>query len=302
MLGMHGARFTNEVLEECDLLVALGARFDDRATGKISEFCPRAKIVHADIDAAELNKLRRADVALASDVGAVLEELVPRVRPRLRARWLERVAQLKRDYPLQMPGVESPKTPYGLVAAVAAAAGEDALVTTDVGQHQMWVAQAYPLRRPRQLLTSGGLGTMGFGLPAAIGAALAAPHAPVVCFSGDGSLLMNVQELATAAEVGVNVKIVLLDNASLGLVHQQQTLFYGGRTFASRYRHAPDFIRIAQGFGIDCLDLGSLDEVGPALQERLRRRGPCLIRARIDAAAQVLPMVPPGAANREMIG
>ena len=302
MLGMHGARFTNLVLEESDLLIALGARFDDRATGKVAEFCPGAKVVHVDIDAAELNKLRHAEVALTGDVATVLEELVPRLRPRGRRRWLARVAELKRRHPLKTPGIETLTSPYGIVAAVAAAAGDDTLVTTDVGQHQMWVAQAYPLRRPRQLLTSGGLGTMGFGLPAAIGAALAAPRSTVVCFSGDGSLLMNIQELATAAEQNVNVKVVLLDNGSLGLVHQQQTLFYGGRVFASKYRRPPDFLQIARGFGIDCLDLNDIADAVPALASALRRRGPVLIRAGVDANAQVLPMVPPGAANCEMIG
>jgi len=166
----------------------------------------------------------------------------------------------------------------------------------------MWVAQSYPLRRPRQWITSGGLGTMGFGVPAAIGAALAAPDRTVVCFTGDGSLLMNIQELATAAEEALNIKIVLLNNRALGLVHQQQELFYGKRIYASRYRNAVDFPGIARGFGIAALDLDLCAEPVAALREALHARGPCLIHASIDASEQVLPMVPPGAANREMIG
>jgi acetolactate synthase-1/2/3 large subunit len=187
------------------------------------------------------------------------------------------------------------------VHAVASQLDDDALVTTDVGQHQMWVAQAYPLRRARQWLTSGGLGTMGFGLPAAIGAALAHPERTVVCFSGDGSILMNLQEFATAAEERANVKVVLMNNRSLGLVYQQQTLFYGRRTFASEYARTPDFVALMRGFGIDAVDLELAADPRRALAEALRAPGPCLIHAPIATQEQVLPMVPPGAANTEMI-
>src|SRR6185369_8215107 len=229
MVGMHAARYTNLLLEECDLLVALGIRFDDRATGKAAEFCPRAKIVHVDIDASELGKIKRPDVAIEADVGDVLRRLEPMLRPTSRPTWTARVAHLRATQPLAMPGADDPRQPYGLIRRTAALVGPDAIVTTDVGQHQMWVAQAFPFTRPRQCLTSGGLGTMGFGLPAAIGAALASPERPVVCFTGDGSLLMNLQELATAVEERVAVKVILLNNARLGLVRQQQQLFYGGR-------------------------------------------------------------------------
>jgi acetolactate synthase-1/2/3 large subunit len=201
-----------------------------------------------------------------------------------------------------MPGADSLRTPYGVIAAVAAALDDDALVTTDVGQHQMWVAQAYPLRRPRQWLTSGGLGTMGFGLPAAIGAALAWPERTVVCFSGDGSLLMNVQELATAAEEGVNVKVVLLNNAHLGLVRQQQQLFYGGRYHASTFHAAPDFAAIARGFDMRAHDLAAGGDADQMLADALGEPGPALVNVPIDADENVYPMVPPGAANRDMIG
>jgi acetolactate synthase-1/2/3 large subunit len=301
MLGMHGAPCTNYALDECDLLIAVGARFDDRATGKLAEFCPRAGVIHVDVDAAELGKLRAPQLAIAADARDVLERLRPKLRARSRMRWRERVAELQRLHPLAMPGADSLRTPYGVIAAVAAALDDDALVTTDVGQHQMWVAQAYPLRRPRQWLTSGGLGTMGFGLPAAIGAALAAPDRTVVCFSGDGSILMNLQEFATAAEEGVKVKVVLLDNGALGLVYQQQTLFYGRRTFASAYRERPDFVALMRGFGVAALDLAKARDPRAALAHALRAPGPCLIHAPIDTAELVLPMVPPGAANTAMI-
>jgi acetolactate synthase-1/2/3 large subunit len=301
MLGMHGAPCTNYALDECDLLIAVGARFDDRATGKLAEFCPGAAVIHVDVDAAELGKLRVPQLALAADARDVLERLLPRLRARRRSHWLARVAELKRLHPLAMPGADSVRAPYGVIAAVAAALDDDAVVVTDVGQHQMWVAQAYPLRRPRRWLTSGGLGTMGFGLPAAIGASLAAPERTVVCFSGDGSILMNLQEFATAAEEGVNLKVVLLDNRALGLVYQQQTLFYGRRTFASAYRQSPDFVALMRGFGIPALDLAKARDPRGALTAALHVPGPCLIHAPIDTTEQVLPMVPPGAANTEMI-
>jgi len=306
MLGMHGARSTNLALEECDLLVALGARFDVRATGKVQAFCPGADIVHVDIDAAELGKIKKPQVAIKADALAALEVLFPLVEAKPRLAWLDRVAGLKRVHGLRTPGIEDARSHYGLISSVAQALERRSpgrsLIATDVGQHQMWVAQAYPLSRPRQWLTSGGLGTMGFGLPAAIGAALADPERTVVCFTGDGSLKMNIQELATAAEEQANVKIVLMNNRSLGLVCQQQELFYGNRQFASRYRTRTDFVRIAQGFGVNALDLDAAADPRSALDHALSEPGPCLIHATIDAGRKVFPMVPPGAANVEMVG
>ncbi len=300
MVGMHAARYTNLLFEECDLLVALGMRFDDRATGKAAEFCPRAKIVHVDVDASELGKIKRPDVAIEADVGEALRALEPLLRPASRPTWIGRLTHLRDTHPLTMPGADDPLQPYGIVRRTAALVGSDAVVTSDVGQHQMWVAQAFPFRRPRQWLTSGGLGTMGFGLPAAIGAALAAPERPVVCFTGDGSLLMNLQELATAVEQRVNVKIVLLNNARLGLVRQQQQLFYGGRYHASTFRAEPDFAAIARGFGMPAWDLATGDAEA-TLARALGEPGPVLVNVPIAADENVYPMVPPGAPNRDMI-
>jgi len=283
-------------------LIAVGARFDDRATGKVAAFCPQAKIIHIDIDPSELDKIKTAHIGIQGDVKDVLALLTPQVKPSLREPWLSRVAELKAAHPLRMPGLDDPRTPYGLIRAVADSLDDEATITTDVGQHQMWVAQAYPLRRPRQWLTSGGLGTMGFGLPAAIGAALAEPRRTVVCFSGDGSILMNVQELATAAEEDANVKVVLMNNSSLGLVFQQQTMFYGERIFASKYKGVPDFIKVAEGFGWRTLDLDKTDDPVAALGKALSSHGPMLIHASIDMREQVLPMVAPGASNKDMIG
>ena len=240
MLGMHGARSTNFILEEADLLIALGVRFDDRATGKASEFCPAARIAHVDIDPSEIGKIKPAHLAIVGDVGRVLKRLNPLVRRDARDAWRRRVDEIRSVYPgsPSLNGGPREGASPGAIALIRGLAQQlpaDTIVTTDVGQHQMWVAQAYPFRRPRTLQTSGGLGTMGFGLPAAIGAALAAPGRRVVCVSGDGSFLMNIQELATLAELDLNVAVVVMNNRHLGLVRQQQELFYGGRLSASRF-------------------------------------------------------------------
>ncbi len=216
MLGMHGARSTNFILQEADLLIVLGARFDDRAIGKTEQFCPNAKIIHVDIDRAELGKIKQPHVAIQGDVAEVLAQLNPQIEAQPREEWRQLVADLQREFPCAIPQESDPLSHYGLINAVAACVDDEAIITTDVGQHQMWTAQAYPLNRPRQWLTSGGLGTMGFGLPAAIGAALANPQRKVICFSGDGSLMMNIQEMATAAENQLDVKNYPAEQRSAG--------------------------------------------------------------------------------------
>lgn len=302
MLGMHAARYTNLLLEEADLLIGIGVRFDDRATGKVREFCPRADIIHIDIDASELGKIKTPCAAVVASADDAMEALLPRIAADDRPAWRGRLAELRRAHPLMMNGSDDVRTPYGLIVQTAAMLDDEAIIATDVGQHQMFVAQAYPFRRQRQLLTSGGLGTMGFGLPAAIGAALAEPGRTVVCFSGDGSLLMNIQELATAAEENVNVKVIVMNNNSLGLVHQQQELFYKKRLFACDYRLKVDFCAIAEGFCVPACDLGTTADPLGALAEALAAQGPRLINAPIDVNEMVFPMVPPGAANKDMIG
>lgn len=302
MLGMHGARSTNFILQQSDLLVVLGARFDDRATGKVAEFCPNAKIIHVDIDRAELGKIKQAHVAIQADVDDVLVQLLPQIDAQPRDAWRGKVAELQQEFPCAIPQETDPLSHYGLINAVAACVDDDAIIATDVGQHQMWAAQAYPLNRPRQWLTSGGLGTMGFGLPAAVGAALANPDRKVLCFSGDGSLMMNIQEMATAAENQLDVKIILMNNEALGLVHQQQSLFYKQGVFAATYPGMINFMQIAAGFGLATCDLNSETDPQGALQAIINRPGPALIHVRIDPQEKVYPMVPPGAANTEMVG
>ncbi|MBS3047244.1 acetolactate synthase large subunit [Enterobacter mori] len=302
MLGMHGARSTNYILQEADLLIVMGARFDDRAIGKTEQFCPNAKIIHVDIDRAELGKIKQPHVAIQGDVAEVLAQLIPQTNATDRADWRQLVADLQREFPGAIPTEGDPLSHYGLINAVAACVDDSAIITTDVGQHQMWTAQAYPLNRPRQWLTSGGLGTMGFGLPAAVGAALANPDRKVICFSGDGSLMMNIQEMATAAENQLDVKIILMNNEALGLVHQQQSLFYKQGVFAATYPGMINFMQIAAGFGLHTCDLNAEEDAHAALQAAISRPGPALIHVRIDPEQKVYPMVPPGAANTEMVG
>ena len=302
MLGMHAARYTNLALEECDLLIAAGARFDDRATGRLASFCPHATVIHIDIDPSEIHKLRQAHVAIEADVGLALEAIADRLPGMNRLEWRKTIADLKSSNPPAWKRAQlEPGSPYELIRSVAALVDDETIVTTDVGQHQMWVAQAFPFRQPRRWLTSGGLGTMGFGLPAAIGAGLVAPGRPVICFSGDGSFLMNNQELATAAEWNVPVKIFLFNNQGLGLVHQQQHLFYGRRFQASLFAHKVDFPALARAFGIRAFDLATAVEPWSQIEEELKTPGPCLIHVPLSIENRVFPMVPPGGANKDTI-
>ena len=301
MLGMHGARYTNMILQESDLLIVIGARFDDRAIGKAEQFCPDAKIIHVDIDRAEISKIKQPDLSVNADAGQVLAMLLPQIEVNPRQDWNDHIAQVKHEFPLIQVNHEDPLSHFGLIAAVADAVDNDAIITTDVGQHQMWVAQAYPLCRPRQWLTSGGLGTMGFGLPAAIGAALAEPSRKIICFTGDGSIMMNIQEMATAAEHNLDIKIILMNNQALGMVHQQQTLMFNEHIVASAYPYQTDFITIAKGFGLQTCDLNKESDPQAALQAAISRPGPCLIHALIDVCEKVWPMVLPGDANIDMV-
>jgi acetolactate synthase-1/2/3 large subunit len=306
MLGMHGARYTNHAIEAADLLIAIGARFDDRATGNPQHFATQAKIIHIDIDPHELGKIKQPDLAIRDDAAAALRQLLERAHAfpstqRARQPWHAYIRSLKASHPLLTPRDDEICSPYGIMRALGECLSKDTIITTDVGQHQMWAAQALPLHHADRWLTSGGLGTMGFGLPAAIGAALVLPESPVVCITGDGSLLMNIQEFATLAELRLNVKIILLDNAALGLVRQQQELFYQQRYTASRYQQPTDFVAIARAFGLHAHDLDKAHEPRELLQQVLATPGPSLIRVPIDEAEHVLPMVAPGKANTQPV-
>ncbi len=301
MLGMHGAQYTNLLLDEADLILAFGVRFDDRATGRVVEFCKHADIVHVDIDPSEIDKIKPANLAIVGDVGGVLRAAFPLLRADARTEWRRRIASLKEQFPVHRPAPHDPLHPMNFLHELSKQTAQDTIITTDVGQHQMWVAQAYPFERPRTLLTSGGLGTMGFGLPAAIGAALARPGLRAVCVSGDGSILMNLQELATLAELNLDVTVLIMNNHHLGLVRQQQELFYGQRYYASQFGADPDFARIAEGFGLRAYDLERESEPMSVVARALKQPGPCVINVPVHETENVLPMVPPGKANREMI-
>ncbi len=302
MLGMHAARSTNMALQQCDLFIAAGARFDDRATGKVVEFCPDANIIHMDIDPSELSKLKTAHIGLVGDVKQSLHDLLPLVQQNERKIWRNHIEVLQEMYPITSPEAVVPEKPYGLILEVSQLLEESGFVVTDVGKHQMWTAQVFPFRRPRQFLTSGGLGTMGFGLPTAIGAALAFPERQVVLFTGDGSLQMNIQELATAVEQQANVKIIILNNKSLGLVRQQQNLFYKKQYFASEFQLDIDFAAIAKGFGMKAFSAEPGCNLAELLSKILAEPGPCLINVPIGLEEEVYPMVPPGASNSIMLG
>ncbi|GBF38996.1 biosynthetic-type acetolactate synthase large subunit [Leptospira johnsonii] len=300
MLGMHGAPYTNRLLSESDLLLAFGVRFDDRATGKLETFCPKAKVIHVDIDYKEIGKLRRPDFGFCSDLRYFLENM-GEFPIHKRGEWREQIRSYKELYPLS--SVSAPKgfSPQDIILSVAKFLGPNARISTDVGQHQMWVAQYYPFQKSGTFLTSGGLGTMGFGLPAAIGASLADPNSKIVCFSGDGSILMNIQELDTLSELQSDLKIIIFDNRNLGLVRQQQNLFYGSRYNGSSYPSHSKFSKIANAFGIPSLDLGESGKNSEDLENFLKEKGPGLIVVPIDPDLQVLPMVPPGKSNLEML-
>lgn len=303
MLGMHGARYTNLLLNKADLLLAFGVRFDDRAIGNVNKFCPDAKIIHVDIDDAEIDKIKKSYLSICGNVGTVLNELIPLLEEEKREDWIDYIESIKKEKPMVFPDENDCFHPINIIKTVSKLVRKDTIITTDVGQHQMWTAQAYPINAPKTFLTSGGLGTMGFGLPTAIGAAVANPDKQVVCFSGDGSFLMNIQELATLADLDLNVKIIILNNGHLGLVRQQQQLFYNEHYMASRFSTSPDFAKISEGFGIKGYSIDENSE-NPleVLKEVLSNKGPCLINIAIDKFENVFPMVQPGCGISEMIG
>ena len=298
MLGMHGSKAANLAVQESDLLIVVGARFDDRATGKLAEFAPNAKVIHLDTDAAEVSKLRYAQVHLVGELNAILPQLD--CRPDIVA-WQTRCEVLRRE---AQPRYDAPGEDIyapALLRRLSEIAPADTTVVCDVGQHQMWVAQHWIHRAIHRHLTSGGLGTMGFGLPAAMGVKLGHPDTTVVCVSGDGSIMMNIQELATLRRYGVAVKIVLLDNSSLGMVRQWQELFFAERYSEIDLSDNPDFAQVARSFGIGASTVERRDQVDAALRALLAAEGPHLLHVKIDPRANVWPLVPPNSPNHQMM-
>jgi acetolactate synthase-1/2/3 large subunit len=305
MLGMHGTAYANFAVTECDLLIATGARFDDRVTGRLDGFAPRAQVIHIDIDAAEMGKTRLPDVALVADVQAALEALLAASAQdssegRTEA-WLQRIDTWKQHYPLVVPAPEGDIAPQEVVVALRELA-PDAFYTTDVGQHQMWAAQ-FLHNGPRRWISSAGLGTMGFGMPAAMGVQTAFPAEQVICVAGDASILMNIQELGTLSQYNLPVKVVVLNNGWQGMVRQWQESFYGERYSASEMMGGmPDFAALAEAFGVRGVCIEERSTLRQQLQEALDHPGPAFIDVKVRRNENCYPMVPPGASNAQMVG
>jgi acetolactate synthase-1/2/3 large subunit len=308
MLGMHGTRAANYAMDEADLIVAIGSRFDDRITGKLSEFAPRAKFVHIDIDPAEISKNVPAHIPIVGDTKNILPRLTAEYRalapdPARLEDWWQRIHSWRERYPL---GYEDSKDseikPQFMIQSLFKATGGEAIVTSDVGQHQMWTAQYWDFPRPRRWINSGGLGTMGFGLPAAMGAKVGCPDDTVVCVAGDGSVQMNMQELATCAQEGIAIKVFIMNNGYLGMVRQWQELFWDRRYSHVDMGQYPDFVKLADAYGATgfrCTDKSTLVD---DMTQAIATDGPVLVDVRVTQEENVYPMIPAGKAARDMVG
>ena len=308
MLGMHGTRTANYAMDEADLIIAIGARFDDRITGKLSEFAPRAKFIHIDIDPAEISKNVAAHIPIVGDAHNILPRLMAEYRaletdPARLEEWWTRIRTWRERHPLSYQDSTTAEIkPQFMIQALYEATGGDAIVTSDVGQHQMWAAQYYHFAKPRQWINSGGLGTMGFGLPAAMGAKVGCPDATVVCIAGDGSIQMNMQELATCAQEGIAVKVFIMNNGYLGMVRQWQELFWDKRYSQVDMGQWPDFVKVAEAYGATGMRLTDKRTLIEDMREALATEGPVLVDVRVSREENTYPMIPAGQPARNMVG
>ena len=312
MLGMHGSYGTNTAVCNTDCLIAVGARFDDRVTGRIADFAPNAKtIIHMDIDPSSISKNVRVDIPIVGDIKSVLKDMLAVVRSRESigkrratwSKWHQQILQWKREKPLYENGNHKEResvSPFHVIEELHSLTKGDCIVATDVGQHQMWIAQTFPFERPRSLLTSGGLGTMGYGLPAGIGAKFAAPDRNVVVVSGDGSIQMNIQELGTAVQYNVDIKVIILNNYYLGMVRQWQEKFYAER-YSYSAMSVPNFVKLADAYGAKGFRIEKSKELAATMKEAFATPGPVLIDIVIPKEEAVMPMIPPGGAMSEML-
>ena len=313
MLGMHGSYGTNTAVTNTDCLIAVGARFDDRVTGRIADFAPKAKtIIHMDIDPSSISKNVRVDIPIVGDIKTVLSDMLRAIKGResiARRRpewqqWHQQILQWKRDKPLYENGKNGRKdglvSPMQVIEVLHGITKGDCILATDVGQHQMWAAQMFPFENPRSWLTSGGLGTMGYGLPAGIGAKFAAPDKPVVVISGDGSIQMNIQEIGTAVQYGVDIKVIILNNYFLGMVRQWQEKFYQER-YSYSAMSVPNFVKLAEAYGAHGFRIEKAKDLPKTMQEAFATPGPVLIDVAIPKDEAVMPMIPPGGSMSEML-
>jgi acetolactate synthase-1/2/3 large subunit len=308
MLGMHGTRAANYAMDEADLICAIGARFDDRVTGKLSEFAPRAKFIHIDVDPAEISKNVPAHIPIVGDAKHVLAKLVVEYRalgadPARLSAWWERIEEWRRQHPLKYEdSADAEIKPQYMIQALHEATGGEAIVTSDVGQHQMWTAQYYDFPAPRRWINSGGLGTMGFGLPAAMGAAVGCPERTVCCVAGDGSVQMNAQELATCAQEKIPIKVFIMNNGYLGMVRQWQELFWDRRYSQVEMGAHPDFVKLAEAYGatgMRCEDKATLVQ---DMRRAIETDGPVVVDVKVTREENTYPMIPAGQPAREMVG
>jgi len=308
MLGMHGSYATNMAVHNCDLLIAVGSRFDDRVTGKISEFVPYAKIIHIDVDPTSIKKNIHVDIPIVGDAKAVLRELNQVLKPmsngnlkELRHPWFKQIEEWNAKHPLAYSQDEHKIKPQFVIDMIYKLTQGNAIITSDVGQHQMWAAQFYKFKHPRTWINSGGLGTMGFGFPAALGAQKAYPDRLVICIAGDGSFQMNLQELATAAVYKLPVKVAIINNQYHGMVRQWQQLFYNGRYSASQLTGGPDYVKLAEAYGVVGIRVNKPSEVEGALKEAIQVKQTVLIDFHVDPYENCYPMVPAGGAIHQMV-
>ncbi len=308
MLGMHGTRAANYAMDEADLICAVGARFDDRITGKLSEFAPRAKFIHIDVDPAEISKNVPAHIPIVGDAKHVLAKLAVEYRalkadPARLGAWWERIEGWRKKYPLAYEdSADEEIKPQYMIQALYEATGGEAIVTSDVGQHQMWAAQYYDFPAPRRWINSGGLGTMGFGLPAAMGAAVGCPEEVVCCIAGDGSVQMNAQELATCAANNIPIKVFIMNNGYLGMVRQWQELFWDGKYSHVETGEFPDFVKLAEAYGATGMRFDSKTTLVEDMKRAIATDGPVLVDVRVTREENTYPMIPAGQAAREMVG
>ncbi len=301
MLGMHGSRYANYAVCECDLLLAVGVRFDDRVTGKIESFAPDAKIIHIDIDPAELGKNVRVDIPVVGDVKTVLNQLLERLEAKLPGAWQEKVQMWKKEYPLDYEQGGDPIKPQQVISEIYRVTGGEARIATEVGQHQMWAAQYYTYTKPRSFISSGGLGTMGYGFPAAIGAQVGCPDEVVFDIAGDGSIQMNIQELATAVDYNLPVNAAILNNGYLGMVRQWQELFYN-RRYSYTEMNPPNFVKLAEAYGAEGYRVEKAADIRPVLEQAVASSRPVMMDFVVEREENVVPMVPPGEALHNMLG